>query len=186
MRRDFPRLTGSPESEAALLRVLGAVSFISLDNGDEALFINARLVACFNAATDDRSLVDVALRTARALSVSLRNFELNTPENPDWSWNEVTEALAAAEGQTEVRAEMVVQVKQTDECQKVHFCDDHRLGGSNRDMWFNVAKGVDLSECIEQFLTNSGVAQQVQRIKPVYSDRGEIEWQVIYLMPRAG
>ncbi|NIF24044.1 hypothetical protein [Candidatus Pantoea multigeneris] len=184
MRRDFPRLKGSPESEAALLRVLGVVSFISLDNGDEALYINARLVAWFNAETDDKSLMDFAFQTARALSVSMRSFDLATPENPEWDWNEVTEALAAGD-QTEVRAEIMVQVKQTDDGKKVHFCDDHRLGDRNRDRWFTMAEGVELSEYIEQFLTDNGVAQKVERITPIYSDRSEIEWQVIYLMPLA-
>lgn len=71
------------------------VTFIVLDNLDEAFYLNGEFIDGASRADGDRSVLVAAESLARVLGVPFRRFELPEPEEdePGWCWNDVVEAL---------------------------------------------------------------------------------------------
>lgn len=71
------------------------VTFIVLDNLDEAFYLNGEFIDGACRTDGDRSVLAAAESLARVLGVPFRRFELPEPEEDElgWSWNDVVEAL---------------------------------------------------------------------------------------------
>lgn len=71
------------------------VTFIVLDNLDEAFYLNGEFIDGASRADGDRSVLAAAESLARVLGVPFRRLELPEPERDEtgWSWNDVVKAL---------------------------------------------------------------------------------------------
>lgn len=69
------------------------VTAIQLDNGDEALYLHGECLALADFHLRDDSVIATGERMAEVLGVPFTFLTLPEPENEEWCWNEVVEAL---------------------------------------------------------------------------------------------
>lgn len=67
--------------------------FVSLQNGDTALFVNGDAVLSLDASEAGQSPGEIGDYLAKALGVPLQSIEMAVPADDDWSWNDVYELL---------------------------------------------------------------------------------------------
>lgn len=70
---------------------------VKLDNGDTALFVNGDAVLSKDASTIVQDPAEVGQYLAKALGANLQQFNIETPRDEDWSWNDVYELLHVPE-----------------------------------------------------------------------------------------
>ena len=61
---------------------------LTLTNGDCALFINQDAVLTLDADEAGKDPATVGHFAARALGVACQNYHMETPEDPEWSWQD--------------------------------------------------------------------------------------------------
>ncbi|OAT14654.1 hypothetical protein M979_4340 [Buttiauxella noackiae ATCC 51607] len=69
------------------------VTAIQLDNGDEALYLHGECLVLADFHLRDDSVIATGERMAEVLGVPFTFLTLPEPENEEWCWNEVVEAL---------------------------------------------------------------------------------------------
>ncbi|MGE9553647.1 hypothetical protein ACQPT2_21220 [Erwinia amylovora] len=167
-------------TQADIIRVLGAFCLITLDNGDEAFYVHGQWVTGADGASNEPTIGDLARRMARAAGQSLRCVDLPVPDDKEWCWSDVVEALVRAAGTREVRSSLIMSEIRSAKGRAVHFCSDPLLSGSNCNLWFPLAEDEDLFAGVERILTINGVAENVARITPVRDGGNYTDWRVIF------
>lgn len=61
---------------------------LTLTNGDCALYINGDAVMTLEADEEGKDPAVVGHYVAKALDVSYQKLWMETPEDPEWSWND--------------------------------------------------------------------------------------------------
>lgn len=69
------------------------VACIRLDNGDEALFVNGELISSCTASELYPRIIASGLNLSTALSLPFKQLTAQVPDNPKWTWEDVTASL---------------------------------------------------------------------------------------------
>ncbi|HHQ8364301.1 TPA: hypothetical protein ACSUN1_000599 [Salmonella enterica subsp. diarizonae] len=81
------------ETQVIPADIFSGVTLILLENGDEAVYIHGLFLECADIAQGDRPLSDIAARLAGLLNMPFRQTTLPVPEDEEWSWNDIVDAL---------------------------------------------------------------------------------------------
>ncbi|EIR7955778.1 hypothetical protein LXN47_001800, partial [Salmonella enterica subsp. enterica serovar Newport] len=74
------------------------VTVLRLENGDEAVYIHGLFLECADIAQGDKPLTDIAARLARLLKIPFRQITLPVPDDEEWCWNDIVDALLTGTG----------------------------------------------------------------------------------------
>ncbi|MGK2894470.1 DUF5983 family protein [Klebsiella michiganensis] len=69
------------------------VTAIRLDNSDEALYLYGECIACADAGDGDAPVTATGERLAAVMGVPFRLLTLPVPDDDEWAWNDVVDAL---------------------------------------------------------------------------------------------
>lgn len=69
------------------------VTGILLDNGDEAIYLDGECIACCEFAERDDSVIRTGELLARMMGVPFHLLTLPEPDDEEWCWNDITDAL---------------------------------------------------------------------------------------------
>ncbi|EAO8775842.1 hypothetical protein CDJ04_18555 [Salmonella enterica] len=86
------------ETQVIPADIFSGVNVLRLDNGDEAVYIHGLFLECADIAQGDRPLTDIAARLAGLLKIPFRQITLPLPEDEEWCWNDIVEALLTGTG----------------------------------------------------------------------------------------
>ncbi|SUF97928.1 putative cytoplasmic protein [Salmonella enterica] len=78
--------------------IFSGVTVLRLENGDEAVYIHGLFLECADIAQGDRPLADIAARLAGLLKMPFRQITLPVPEDEEWCWNDIVDALLTGTG----------------------------------------------------------------------------------------
>ncbi|EDI1752276.1 hypothetical protein GD488_22485 [Salmonella enterica] len=81
------------ETQVIPADIFSGVTVLRLENGDEAVYIHGLFLECADIAQGDRPLTDIAARLAGLLKIPFRQITLPVPEDEEWSWNDIVDAL---------------------------------------------------------------------------------------------
>ncbi|HFU5639732.1 TPA: hypothetical protein ACIGVG_003640 [Salmonella enterica] len=81
------------ETQVIPADIFSGVTVLRLDNGDEAVYIHGLFLECADIAKGDRPLTDIAARLAGLLKIPFRQITPPLPEDEEWCWNDIVEAL---------------------------------------------------------------------------------------------
>ncbi|MIE71780.1 hypothetical protein EL06_20750 [Salmonella enterica subsp. diarizonae] len=86
------------ETQVIPADIFSGVTLILLENGDEAVYVHGLFLECADIAQGDRPLADIAARLAGLLKIPFRQITLPVPEDEEWSWNDIVDALLTGTG----------------------------------------------------------------------------------------
>lgn len=86
------------ETQVIPADIFSGVSVLRLENGDEAVYVHGLFLACADIAQGDRPLTDIATRLAGLLKMPFRLITLPVPDDEEWSWNDIVDALLKSTG----------------------------------------------------------------------------------------
>ncbi|QKJ89324.1 hypothetical protein PMPD1_4426 (plasmid) [Paramixta manurensis] len=168
-------------TRADIIRALGAYCHITLDNGDEAFYINGDFITCADGASRDPSVIDLARNVARAAGYPLRCFELPVPDDDEWCWNDVEEKLARSVMTETVRASVIVTGCVTKQGGRgIHFCSHPLLSGVNSNLWLPVGKEEEWFAAVERVLIMNGLAENLTALTPLRECAEYTDWKATY------
>lgn len=70
-----------------------ALLYVSMENGDEVLYVNQNVILSREADEKGLCLPEFAARLSRALGTSLRRATVPVPDVPEWTWDDVLESV---------------------------------------------------------------------------------------------
>ncbi|ASD88394.1 hypothetical protein MY092_005519 [Salmonella enterica] len=86
------------ETQVIPADIFSGVTVLRLDNGDEAVYIHGLFLECADIAQGDKPLTDIAARLAGLLKIPFRQITLPVPEDEEWCWNDIADALLTGTG----------------------------------------------------------------------------------------
>ncbi|EEB3143412.1 hypothetical protein K9909_003166 [Salmonella enterica subsp. enterica serovar Newport] len=86
------------ETQVIPADIFSSVTVLRLENGDEAVYVHGLFLECADIAQGDRPLTDIAVRLARLLKIPFRQIALPVPEDEEWCWNDIVDALLTGTG----------------------------------------------------------------------------------------
>ncbi|EAW5070222.1 hypothetical protein FFC48_17100 [Salmonella enterica] len=86
------------EMQATPADIFSGVTVLRLENCDEAVYIHGLFLECADIAQGDKPLTDIAARLARLLKIPFRQITLPVPEDEEWCWNDIVDALLTGTG----------------------------------------------------------------------------------------
>lgn len=78
--------------------IFSGVTVLRLENGDKAVYIHGLFLECADIAQGDKPLTDIAARLARLLKIPFRQIMLPVPDDEEWCWNDIADALLTGTG----------------------------------------------------------------------------------------
>lgn len=69
------------------------VTAIRLDNGDEAIYLHGECIACATVRDGELPVTATGERLAAVMDVPFRLLTLPVPDDDEWAWNDVVDAL---------------------------------------------------------------------------------------------
>lgn len=69
------------------------VTAIQLDNGDEAIYLNGDFIACCDQGDGDAPVLALGRTLAAVMDVPFQLLTHSVPEDEEWAWNDITDAL---------------------------------------------------------------------------------------------
>ncbi|EAP9194323.1 hypothetical protein E8A45_21650 [Salmonella enterica] len=83
------------ETQVIPADIFSGVTLILLENGDEAVGL---FLECADIAQGDKPLSDITARLAGLLKIPFRQITLPVPEDEEWCWNDIVDALLTGTG----------------------------------------------------------------------------------------
>lgn len=78
--------------------IFSGVTVLRLENGDKAVYIHGLFLECADIAQGDKPLTDIAARLAGLLKIPFRQITLPVPDDEEWCWNDIVDALLTGTG----------------------------------------------------------------------------------------
>ncbi|EPN1931326.1 hypothetical protein ACTV70_002888 [Cronobacter dublinensis] len=78
--------------------IFSGVALIRLENGDEAVYIHGLFLECADIADGYKPVTDIAARLAGLLNMPFRQITLPVPDDEEWCWNDIADALLKSTG----------------------------------------------------------------------------------------
>ena len=69
------------------------ITAIQLDNGDEAIYLNGDFIACSDLGEGDAPVLALGKTLAATMDVPFQSLTHPVPDDEEWAWNDVTDAL---------------------------------------------------------------------------------------------
>lgn len=69
------------------------ITGIQLDNGDEAIYLNGEFIACCDQGEGDAPVLALGKTLAATMDVPFQSLTHPVPDDEEWAWNDVTDAL---------------------------------------------------------------------------------------------
>lgn len=66
---------------------------IQLDNGDEAIYLDGDFIACCDLGEKDDPVVNLGMTLAQTMGVPFQLLTQPVPDDEEWAWYDVTDAL---------------------------------------------------------------------------------------------
>ncbi|EAA6710927.1 hypothetical protein JWT41_003620 [Salmonella enterica subsp. enterica serovar Arechavaleta] len=86
------------ETQVTPADIFGGVTVLRLEDGDEAVYIHGLFLECADIAQGDKPLTDIAARLAGLLKIPFRQITLPVPDDEEWCWNDIIDALLTGTG----------------------------------------------------------------------------------------
>ncbi|AXC67020.1 hypothetical protein D6F12_09765 [Salmonella enterica] len=86
------------ETQVIPADIFSGVTLIILENGDEAVYIHGLFLECADIAQGDKPLSDIAARLAGLLKMPFIQTTLPVPDDEEWCWNDIVDALLTGTG----------------------------------------------------------------------------------------